>query len=368
VSVSSGTVSIKNCFIENTGGYGITGSSCQNLTVENTSVTNCLQTGIRLSGNSLVVRDSILSNNGCGIRAGGSDVIIERCFISNNEEYGIHIRNLTSLPLIVNNFIWENSNGIYIYSPDVEHTIRNNTIVNNELYGIRRKYGSAESVNITNCIIWNPSSDDLRNCTATYSCIEDSFDANDPDFTGSINSDPCFVDVDSNDFHLNPESNCIETGDPNTATDSNETDIDDEPRIMPTAGQIDMGADELGCLSRDANEYDDWAYWDFPDCWCYQRQCRGDSNGGQEGPFWVSLVDLNLLRDAVDKQEADLRQIPNGICADFDHQAQGPFRVSLIDLNIIRDYINQLEADIPCCDADQDCVLEAGDKYNFWTN
>jgi hypothetical protein len=59
---------------------------------------------------------------------------------------------------------------------------------------------------------------------------------------GNIDTDPCFVNPDSKDFHLLPDSLCIDAGDPNYAAGPNETDIDGDLRVI--GGRIDMGADE----------------------------------------------------------------------------------------------------------------------------
>jgi len=118
----------------------------------------------------------------------------------------------------------------------------------------------------------------------------------------------------------------------------------------------------LECLSTTAAEYNNWAYWDKPDCWCYARQCRGDADGLQQGPFWVSLNDLILFRTAVSKMEPQLRLVPNGICTDFDHQKQGPFWVSLNDLIIFRQYVSKMAAMVPLCDR---LPMNTG-PYNFW--
>ena len=71
---------------------------------------------------------------------------------------------------------------------------------------------------------------------------------------GNIDADPLFVDPgywDDNevwvegDYHLLPDSPCIDAGDPNHPYDPNETDLDGKPRIIN--GRIDMGAYEYSC-------------------------------------------------------------------------------------------------------------------------
>jgi len=69
--------------------------------------------------------------------------------------------------------------------------------------------------------------------------------------TGNIDAIPCFVDPGywdaggvwvEGDYHLLPNSPCIDTGDPNYIVEPNETDLDGKPRVM--GGRIDMGAYE----------------------------------------------------------------------------------------------------------------------------
>jgi hypothetical protein len=134
-----------------------------------------------------------------------------------------------------------------------------------------------------------------------------------------------------------------------------------------------------GCLKptlTDMNEYNAWVKWGEPNCWCFKRQCRGDSNGGKLGAYWVGSNDLNLLRRAINKNDVCLAGISYsgvpGICADFDHVKQGSYRVASPDLNILRKYINQSEVNVPCCDKDANCTLDCnipgGDRWYFWTN
>ena len=72
---------------------------------------------------------------------------------------------------------------------------------------------------------------------------------------GNINTDPCFVQEGywehyeqnwiylEGDYHLLPESPCIDAGDPNYVVEPNETDLDGNPRVAND--RIDMGAFEF---------------------------------------------------------------------------------------------------------------------------
>jgi hypothetical protein len=103
------------------------------------------------------------------------------------------------------------------------------------------------------------------------------------------------------------------------------------------------------CIPISAPEYPIWVEWGKPACWCYARQCRGDADGIRTGPFWVAIPDLVIFRSAFNKIDTVLRDVTNGICADFDHIKTGPFRVAIPDLNIFRQYFNKPELQVPEC-------------------
>lgn len=120
---------------------------------------------------------------------------------------------------------------------------------------------------------------------------------------------------------------------------------------------IDVNYPEGECMKASAPEYPAWESWGKPLCWCYARQCRGDIDGIISGPFWVAVPDLNKLRPAFNKMDAQLAAIDGGICADLDHVKSGPFRVAVPDLNIFRQYFNKMAPLVPECDPT---------NYNFW--
>jgi hypothetical protein len=123
------------------------------------------------------------------------------------------------------------------------------------------------------------------------------------------------------------------------------------------------------CIKETATERADWDSWGQPPCWCYQKQCSGDINGALFLGKPVTLADLNMFKAAFNLNNTDLAQVPDGICSDLNHAAFLGKRVTLADLNIFKLYFNAANADVPCCDDNQDCVIEATDStYNFWTN
>jgi len=125
-------------------------------------------------------------------------------------------------------------------------------------------------------------------------------------------------------------------------------------------------ADE--CMKDTAPEYAAWVSWNSPDCWCYRKQCHGDTNGALFLGKPVTTVDLSIFKLLFGKTDSELALIPNGICADLNHASFLNKRITTADLNIFKAYFNLPDADVPCCDIDGDCVLTIDDNYNYWTN
>jgi len=114
------------------------------------------------------------------------------------------------------------------------------------------------------------------------------------------------------------------------------------------------------CMKSTHPAHTNWVLHGRPKCWCYAKQCRGDTDGLIAGPFWVSLADktklvtyLNLYPDPLPDPPIALPAA--GACADLDHLKAGLFWVSLADKNILVTYLNQ--AVVPNCDATH---------INFW--
>jgi hypothetical protein len=139
-----------------------------------------------------------------------------------------------------NNLIYDHDTGVRV---DWRSTlsIQNCTIVDNDSYGIRKASAEIGSLAIRNCILWN-NNDDLYDCTATYSCIEDGDGCGQ---NGNICTDPNFVENDEF-YHLFACSPCIDAGTNSAVTVG--VDIDGDDRIIDGDGDetaiVDMGADE----------------------------------------------------------------------------------------------------------------------------
>ena len=172
-------------------------------------------------------------------------------------------------------FGW-NSRGGGIYCEGGGVTIRNCTISGNlAAYGggiyNRVRFGSGGSCDnsstITNCILWGNEApngkeiywdDDAGDILVSYSDVQGGWEGQ-----GNIDADPCFVEAgfwDANgtldiwyddfwvegDYHLRPESLCIDAGDPCYVPSPNETDLDGFARVL--GGRIDMGAYEFSYI------------------------------------------------------------------------------------------------------------------------
>jgi hypothetical protein len=122
-------------------------------------------------------------------------------------------------------------------------------------------------------------------------------------------------------------------------------------------------------------EYDNWVLFGKPDCWCYQRQCRGDINDTKTGPRIVQALDRGLFRAAFLQTDAEMFLHPEYTCADLNHVKTGPRWVQALDRGIFRTYFLQLDGLVPCCNLAEDttpigtdCPLTPADKFNFWTH
>jgi hypothetical protein len=142
---------------------------------------------------------------------------------------------------VLENFVIANSfMGVFIVQSSP--TIRNLTIANNR-YGIEA-YAQA-GPDISNCVLWGNTGDDLFGCQVRYSCVERRAEGE-----GNISLDPLFADPDGGDYHLRSwrgrywpahdvwvldemTSPCIDAGDP-------AADFSAEP--SPNGGRINMGA------------------------------------------------------------------------------------------------------------------------------
>lgn len=169
------------------------------------------------SENRAIVQNCKLNNNtGIGIYTGGNSgspfrsLYLESSVVANNWQTGLYCN---SGEITVKNCTFYSNakcSGSEIFaSEDVNLEIRNSII---------RKGGLSTAV----LDIETPSIE------VSYSNIESGFPG-----TGNIDKIPFFVGPEDGDFHLYPQSPCIDAGDPND-------DFSNEP--LPNGGRINMGA------------------------------------------------------------------------------------------------------------------------------
>jgi parallel beta-helix repeat protein len=148
----------------------------------------------------------------------------------------------TEQPVIKNNWIYKNDNGIYFDEPSDTPIVRNNTIAYNTYYGLSAS-DIDPNISITNCILWENGTQLNLDFVPTYSCIQNWTQGG----PGNISNDPCFAGAPADDYHVQSDSPCIDKGDPD-GDYTGERDIDKHFRVLDGDGddekRVDMGADE----------------------------------------------------------------------------------------------------------------------------
>jgi parallel beta-helix repeat protein len=199
-SISENSVTIKNCIFLDNISSGAGGGLLFWGTSSNSAIEDCI-----ISGNSA-------ADNGGGIYIDRSTPIIKNCIINNNSaNWGA---------------------GIYSYSW-VNPFIVNTTITGNIASYSGGAFGAEDGhSSFFNSILWNNSPDEIYteyyNPEINYCDIKGGYPG-----LGNIDQEPLFVDPENEDFSLQSESPCIDTGDPESP--------------VPWGGgyRIDMGALEF---------------------------------------------------------------------------------------------------------------------------
>ena len=261
------------------------------------------------NGSPTVSHNLVTDQDDYGVYITGGSAKITHNKIDNNGQ-GIYVYNADA-PAITNNWIYKNSlTGLYLDNVSSDAVVRNNTIAYNQGDGVV-KWGGAADPNIVmeNCIVWKNDGEQVLYCPAKYSCIYDP--VNDPngvnidaDEAGNITTNPLFFSAEDDDFHLDPNSPCIDTGDPE-GDYQGEKDIDGQRRVLHGGYGlvVDMGADEF-CGGTDTN-YADFNDDDFVDLFDYAELAHAWLTEPNElNPIYdlnadeiVSLVDLYLFTD-----------------------------------------------------------------------
>ncbi|MBN1796844.1 MAG: right-handed parallel beta-helix repeat-containing protein [Sedimentisphaerales bacterium] len=197
----------------------------------------------------LTIDKSVIDGSGDRglLMASGCDLEMTDCIIRNNKTDGIRLQD-NQTTAIKNCWIYNNGGtgsdpnlaGIDLSNHSANKpTIFNNTIYNNNKYGIYvSEYGGEP--NILNCIIYGNTTDDLYRDNEDFENVNFCLLQNQHFGTGNKVGDPCFFDSENNNLHIKYESICRNAGSPGNY--AGQTDIDGEPRLA--YGTIDIGADE----------------------------------------------------------------------------------------------------------------------------
>lgn len=180
-------------------------------------------------------------NGGGAIYMNQGSPTINRCLFKGNwaSNGGALFVDWYSKPLVTNCVFTGNSCNGYggailgVNQDPAGPYIRNSTFVGNSA-----TYGGAIAAilctpEIVNSVMWN-NGDDLYQCSATYSCIEDG-DAG----TGNIAAAPSFLSTTTEDFRLRGGSPCIDTASAASAPSADYSTIS-----RPQGADPDMGAHE----------------------------------------------------------------------------------------------------------------------------
>ena len=204
-------------------------------------------TGCTFSGNTADAGGGIHNSN-------SSPTLTNVTFAGNEASSGGGMHNNESSPVLINCTFWGNSaqghgGGMRNKSNSLP------TLTNCTFHGNRATNGGAiqnyqaSPPTLTNCILWGDSHPEIYNLDSaapdvTFSDIQGSYLY---PGTGNINEDPRFVDPDNGDFHLLPDSPCIDTG-TGTAPFLPDKDFEGDPRSLDGDGDgtatADMGVDE----------------------------------------------------------------------------------------------------------------------------
>jgi len=142
-----------------------------------------------------------------------------------------------------------------------------------------------------------------------------------------------------------------------------------DPNLTPTfvASGCTVVRPSGECYAQSRPDYATWVAVGKPPCWCFTRQCYGDTDNGKEGStktgfYYVHFNDMSQLLKAFNILEPATSGVPSGlgikwnpakptdvnICADIKHDQEGSsktgyYRVHFNDIAVILSSFNILE-------------------------
>ncbi|MBN2377004.1 MAG: hypothetical protein JXD22_11415 [Sedimentisphaerales bacterium] len=214
------------------------------VTFDGTEHETCVLTGFTVTGGATSKRGGGICGNGtqagifnCTIQdnsaayGGGIDQChgrIEQCIIANNSASANGGGFAICGGVITNCLVYGNSAASYGGGlHNCNGSIVNCTISDNKASSNGGGVSYSRGI-ITNCVIWGNSMENVFGCSSpAYSCWAEASGE------GNIVTDPLFVDSANRDYHLLPDSPCIDAGDP-------ASDFSLEPK--PNGGRVNVGA------------------------------------------------------------------------------------------------------------------------------
>ena len=203
----------------------------------------------------IFLENSALDSGGGMWNSNGSSAVLTDCnFSSNSADYGGGMNNSASSPVLTNCIFAGNSanagNGGGMYNWDSSSPVLTNCTFSGNSAGsdgggVFNHFNSSAA--LTNSILWGNSPNQISNDSSTpvvtYCDVQGGYSGE-----GNIDEDPLFVDAADGDYHLGPDSPCIDVGN-NDAPELPGLDFEREPRILDGDDDgiaiVDMGVDEV---------------------------------------------------------------------------------------------------------------------------
>ena len=219
--------------------------------------------GVFIQRSTVTLTDCLIERNtagyGGGISDGRSTILMNRCIVRNNTAgdilggFGGGIYHGGDLMIMENCLIYDNfsARGSAIHFPSSDGDsleVRNCTIIGKtdqvDFSWLDLPPSITNSILVGSDNVVQPVFNNALDATATYSCIQGGGYPGE----GNIDADPLFVDLEDGDFHLKPESPCIDTG----STIGPEDDLDGNPRPVDVPG---LGRDGIDAYDMGAYEF-----------------------------------------------------------------------------------------------------------------
>lgn len=174
--------------------------------------------GISVRNSELILKNSVIDSCFTGVFCTSRSVVkMLNNLIAHNEAVGVGVLNSSKAFLTANVITETRGNGVDV-APGAQAYLKNNVLYRNLWHGLRVAHGS--KVIVRNSIIWknlyriDSTGTHPDSISITYSDVQPDLYGNPWIGTGNISADPMFADVAAHEFHLQPGSPCVNSGDP----------------------------------------------------------------------------------------------------------------------------------------------------------